>query len=95
MVVLCKYQSAVPNWLREEIIKNKSVLANAGPNHQNGSSFNSTQSEDAEKPSKGVDQADSKSMESTKSTEDEEDDEVQLPFLMNIVFLVVFSQFAT
>ncbi|XP_010909899.2 uncharacterized protein [Elaeis guineensis] len=68
-------KSAVPNWLREEIIKNKSVLANAGPNHQNGSSFHSSQSEDADKSSKGVDQADSKSMESTKSTEDEEDDE--------------------
>ncbi|XP_008776083.2 uncharacterized protein LOC103696292 isoform X2 [Phoenix dactylifera] len=68
-------KSAVPNWLREEIIKNKSVLANAGPNHQNGSSFHSIQSEDDDKSSKGVDQAGSKSMESTKSTEDEEDDE--------------------
>ncbi|OAY76312.1 hypothetical protein ACMD2_19649 [Ananas comosus] len=68
-------KSAVPNWLREEILKNKSVLAGAAPNHQDGNSFHSVGSEDAEKPFKKADQVDSKSIDSNKSTEDEEDDE--------------------
>ncbi|XP_072971883.1 uncharacterized protein [Typha angustifolia] len=68
-------KAAVPNWLREEILKNKSVLSSAAPVHQAGTSFPSIGSEDAEKLSRKVDQSDSKSIYSTKSTEEEEDDE--------------------
>lgn len=81
MLCFSLLQSAVPNWLREEILKNKSVLAGAAPNHQDGNSFHSVGSEDAEKSFKKVDQVDSKSIDSNKFTEDEEDDEVSFPSL--------------
>ncbi|CAL9111550.1 unnamed protein product [Musa acuminata var. zebrina] len=67
-------KAAVPNWLREEIIKNKSVIASTYASHQSGSSHNSMGSEDDDKSYRKADQAD-KSVDSAKSTDDDEDDE--------------------
>ncbi|WOL03649.1 protein SON [Canna indica] len=67
-------KAAVPNWLREEIIKNKSVIASTYASHQSGS-LNSMGSDDNDKSYRKVDQTDNKSVDSTKSTDDEEDDE--------------------
>lgn len=72
-------QAAVPNWLREEIIKNKSVLPSAVSTQLPGNSLDSIGSEDSERSIRKTDPGDSKSVELTRSTEDEEDDEV-LPF---------------
>lgn len=73
--MILKHQAAVPNWLREEIIKNKSVIASTYASHQSGSSHNSMGSEDDDKSYRKADQAD-KSVDSAKSTDDDEDDEV-------------------
>ncbi|PKA54656.1 hypothetical protein AXF42_Ash000491 [Apostasia shenzhenica] len=63
-------KAAVPNWLREEIIKKKSASVNSG-----SAQPRSIDMEDADKPFTRTNQADSKSLDSSKSTEDEEDDE--------------------
>ncbi|GAB2297948.1 hypothetical protein Dimus_032032, partial [Dionaea muscipula] len=67
-------KAAVPNWLREEIIKKKSSITGSVPNHLK----EETQSIEDEAIDKSVgkgDQADSKSIDSLRSTEEEEDDE--------------------
>ncbi|KAJ6823281.1 uncharacterized protein M6B38_384285 [Iris pallida] len=68
-------KAAVPNWLREEIIKKKAVISSTVPMQPTGSSLDSLGPEDSDKSLRRADQADSKSIDSTKSTEDEEDDE--------------------
>ncbi|XP_074557156.1 uncharacterized protein LOC141813146 isoform X2 [Curcuma longa] len=68
-------KAAVPNWLREEIIKNKSSIASTYASHQSGNSYNSMGLEDDDKLYRTGDQIDNKSADSTKSTEDEDDDE--------------------
>lgn len=68
-------QAAVPNWLREEIIKNKSVIASTAPTNLNGS-FQASEPEDGDK-SFGGGEPDNKSIDSNRSTEDDEDGEVQ------------------
>ncbi|KAJ6797782.1 Uncharacterized protein M6B38_215340 [Iris pallida] len=68
-------KAAVPNWLREEIIKKKAVVSSTVPMQSTGSSLDCVGPEDSDKSLRRADQADSKSIDSTKSTEDEEDDE--------------------
>ncbi|GMH27656.1 hypothetical protein Nepgr_029499 [Nepenthes gracilis] len=67
-------KAAVPNWLREEIIKKKATIVNSLLVHIE----EETQSVEDETVDKSVgkgDQAASKSIDSTKSTEEEDDDE--------------------
>lgn len=71
-------QAAVPNWLREEIIKKKSSIPSALSTQPAGNSFDSIGSEDGDRSLRRADQSDSKSIDSTRSTEDE-DDEVSSP----------------
>ncbi|XP_042385571.1 uncharacterized protein LOC121977103 isoform X2 [Zingiber officinale] len=68
-------KAAVPNWLREEIIKNKSTIASAYASHQNGISYNSMELEDDDKLYKAGDKIGNASADSIKSTEDKDDDE--------------------
>ncbi|KAJ8760379.1 hypothetical protein K2173_014349 [Erythroxylum novogranatense] len=67
-------KASVPNWLKEEIIKNASVITRTSLEHPK----EQTQSVDEEvidKSIEKVDHADSKSIDSSKSTEEEDDDE--------------------
>ncbi|XP_020262858.1 uncharacterized protein LOC109838843 [Asparagus officinalis] len=68
-------KAAVPDWLREEIIKKKSVIPSATSTQPIGNSFDSVGSGDGDKSIRRGDQNDSRSIDSTRSTEDEEDDE--------------------
>lgn len=89
-------QAAVPNWLREEIIKNKSVLPSAVSTQPTGISLALIGSEDGDKSIRRADPGDSKSMDSTRSIEDEEDDEViSFAFggLLNVYILMLFLRF--
>lgn len=68
-------KASVPNWLREEIIKNKAVITSSsmGLPKEDVDSID----EDNDKSYKKGDQADSKSIDSSRSTEDEDEDEVE------------------
>lgn len=66
-------QSAVPSWLREEILKKKTSMGS--------NSSAQVGSDGGERSPEATDQTDSKSVDSTKSAE-EEDDEV----LLHIIF---------
>uniref|UniRef100_A0A1D1YCM0 Uncharacterized protein n=1 Tax=Anthurium amnicola TaxID=1678845 RepID=A0A1D1YCM0_9ARAE len=68
-------KAAVPNWLRDEIIKKKSTVASSSHDHPNGDSSHSTVAEVHDKIFRKDELADSKSLDSTRSTEDEDDDE--------------------
>ncbi|XP_057774493.1 uncharacterized protein LOC130993580 isoform X2 [Salvia miltiorrhiza] len=70
-------KASVPNWLREEIIKNKAVItsSSSAPNFPKEDS-QSMEDDDDDKPSRKGDQSDSKSNDS--STEDENEDEVEV-----------------
>ncbi|XP_051122149.1 uncharacterized protein LOC127245359 [Andrographis paniculata] len=63
---------SIPNWVREEIIKNKAVITSTTA----GTPKEDSQSIDEDNYRKG-DQADSKSIDSFRSTEDEDEDEVE------------------
>ncbi|XP_057496206.1 uncharacterized protein LOC130781149 isoform X2 [Actinidia eriantha] len=67
-------KAPVPNWLREEIIKNKAVIVNSALEHPKEET-ESIEDEAIDKSLRKADQADSKSIDSSKSTEEEEDDE--------------------
>ncbi|XP_074583754.1 uncharacterized protein LOC141839821 [Curcuma longa] len=67
-------KAPVPNWLREEIIKNKSTIASYA-SHQSGICYNSMELEDDDKLYKAGDQIGNASADSIKSTEDKDDDE--------------------
>lgn len=73
-------QAAVPNWLREELIKKKSAIASTNILHSGA-----IQMEDADISFKKTDQADNQSLDSRMSIEDDDDDEVQSLFLVDIV----------
>ncbi|XP_057529244.1 uncharacterized protein LOC130807880 isoform X1 [Amaranthus tricolor] len=67
-------KAAVPNWLREEIIKNKTTIPTSAPGpFKDGSQSN--EDEIISKFNAKGDQADSKSMDSARSTEEEDDDD--------------------
>lgn len=70
-----KSQASVPNWLREEIIKNKSAITTSSLEHPKEET-ESIEDEAVDKSLGKADQADSKSIDSSKSTEEEDDDEV-------------------
>ncbi|GFY88233.1 cyclin-like protein [Actinidia rufa] len=67
-------KAPVPNWLREEIIKNKAVIVNSASEHPKQET-ESIEDEAIDKSLGKADQADSKSFDSSKSTEEEDDDE--------------------
>lgn len=73
-------QAAVPNWLREELIKKKSAIASTNILHSGA-----IQMEDADISFRKADQADNQSLDSKMSVEEEDDDEVQPHFLDNIL----------
>lgn len=64
----------MPNWLREEIIKNKATITTSAPEpYKEGSQSN--EEEIIGKSTAKGDQADSKSMDSARSTEEEDDND--------------------
>ncbi|XP_058195577.1 uncharacterized protein LOC131311940 isoform X2 [Rhododendron vialii] len=67
-------KASVPNWLREEIIKNKSAITTSSLEHPKEET-ESIEDEAVDKSLGKADQADSKSIDSSKSTEEEDDDE--------------------
>ncbi|CAI9785140.1 unnamed protein product [Fraxinus pennsylvanica] len=67
-------KASVPNWLREEIIKNKASIPNSVPEIPKEDS-QSVGEEIIDESSRKGDQADSKSIDSSRSTEDEDEDE--------------------
>ncbi|CAA6667971.1 unnamed protein product [Spirodela intermedia] len=67
-------KAAVPNWLRDEIIKKKASIVSSAQEHPNGSSH-SAAAEVHDKDFRQEEPVDSKSIDSARSTEDEEDDE--------------------
>ncbi|KAL6983755.1 hypothetical protein U1Q18_017131 [Sarracenia purpurea var. burkii] len=67
-------KASVPNWLREEIIKNKAVIVCSASEHPKEDT-ESIEDEAVDKSLEKADQADSKSIESSKSTEEEDDGE--------------------
>ncbi|KAL5976569.1 hypothetical protein ACLOJK_020902 [Asimina triloba] len=69
-------KASVPNWLREEIIKKKAVIASSSIQDQPAEdSFNSVGAEGDEKTMRRSDQVDNKSSDSARSNEDEEDED--------------------
>ncbi|XP_060214012.1 uncharacterized protein LOC132641136 isoform X2 [Lycium barbarum] len=70
-------KAAVPNWLREEIIKKKAVITTSAPDLPKEDS-QSIEDEGVDKSYRKGDQADSKSIDSSRSTEEEDDDEVEV-----------------
>ncbi|XP_073141168.1 uncharacterized protein [Henckelia pumila] len=67
-------KASVPNWLREEIIKNKAVITSSVPMlHQED--LPSTEEDISDKFSQKIDRSDSKSMDSSRSAEDDDEDE--------------------
>ncbi|KZV25198.1 hypothetical protein F511_21916 [Dorcoceras hygrometricum] len=67
-------KASVPNWLREEIIKNKAVITSSVPIlPQEG--LPSTEEDINDKFSQRIDHSDSKSIDSSRSAEDEDEDE--------------------
>ncbi|KAL2547038.1 cyclin-related [Forsythia ovata] len=67
-------KASVPNWLREEIIKNKASIPSSVPEFPKEDS-QSVEEESVDRSSRKGDQADSKSIDSSRSTEDEDEDE--------------------
>ncbi|KAK1576920.1 hypothetical protein Q3G72_017503 [Acer saccharum] len=67
-------KAPVPNWLKEEIIKNKAAMTKSSIEIPNEDT-QSTEDEGAHKSFGKGDQADSKSIDSPRSTEEEDDDE--------------------
>ncbi|KAL6954657.1 hypothetical protein U1Q18_043355 [Sarracenia purpurea var. burkii] len=67
-------KASVPNWLREEIIKKKGVIASSAPGHQKEET-EFIEDEATDKSIGKSDQADSKSIDSSRSAEEEDDDE--------------------
>ncbi|KAJ0969108.1 hypothetical protein J5N97_021985 [Dioscorea zingiberensis] len=72
-------KAAVPNWLREEIIKNKPVISSTTTTNLSGS-FQPSGPGDADK-SSGGGELDNKSIDSSRSTDDDDDgeDDVEAP----------------
>ena len=76
----------MPNWLREEIIKNKAAITNSTP-EQFKEGIQSMEDVSIDKPIGEGDQVDSKSMDSSRSTE-EDDDEVSNSVLSWKLFFI-------
>ncbi|CAA2973832.1 Hypothetical predicted protein [Olea europaea subsp. europaea] len=70
-------KASVPNWLREEIIKNKASIPSSVPEFPKEDS-QSMDEESGDKSFRNGDQADSKSIDSSRSTDEEDEDEVEV-----------------
>ncbi|GER57804.1 cyclin-related family protein, partial [Striga asiatica] len=68
-------KASVPNWLREEIIKNKAVITSSVPEIPKDDSQSIEEDSIGKSSRKGY-QGDSKSIDSSRSTEDEDEDEI-------------------
>ncbi|KAL8519171.1 hypothetical protein ACS0TY_010199 [Phlomoides rotata] len=68
-------KASVPNWLREEIIKNKTVITSSAPELLKEDSQSIEDDDNNDKSPRKGNQADSKSIESSRSTEDEDEEE--------------------
>ncbi|KAK8970344.1 hypothetical protein KSP40_PGU014137 [Platanthera guangdongensis] len=77
--------AAVPNWLREEIIKKKSAIASTNSLHSGV-----VETEDADMSFRKTDQTDNQSLDSRRSIEDEDDDEVH-PFSLSLFGHSIFT----
>lgn len=69
-------KAAVPNWLREEIIKNKATITSSVPEHLKEGT-ESIEDESLDQSTAKGDQADSKSVDSSKSTEEDDDEDYE------------------
>ncbi|KAL8161634.1 hypothetical protein V2J09_013123 [Rumex salicifolius] len=69
-------KAAVPNWLRDEIIKKKDTIVSFGTDHHKADS-ESIDDETVDKSAGKSDQADSKSIDSSRSTEEDEDEDYE------------------
>ena len=67
----------MPNWLKEEILRNKATIAKSSLEHPREET-QSIEDEAVDGSLAKSDQADSKSIDSSRSTEEEDDDEVYL-----------------
>ena len=79
-------QASVPNWLKEEIIKNASVMTRSSLEHSR-EEIESMEEEVVDKSFERGNQAGSKSIGSPRSTEEEDDDEVLL-LILSIFYLL-------
>ncbi|MCL7030813.1 hypothetical protein MKW94_014977, partial [Papaver nudicaule] len=68
-------KASVPNWLREEIIKQKPTMANSYQEYPEGDSTNSIEEESMNKSFINGDQAGNKSISPSRISNDEDDDE--------------------
>lgn len=75
------FQASVPNWLREEIIKKKAVIATSAP-ELSEEEIKSIEEEAIDKSLQKGDPADSKSIDSSRSTEEEDDEEVSSSLIL-------------
>lgn len=76
----------MPNWLKEEIIKNKAAITKSSIDNPKEEQ-ESIEDEVVHKSSRKGDQADSKSIDSSRSTEEEDDDEVLFLYLLNLMMI--------
>lgn len=70
-------KAAVPNWLREEIIKNKAAITNSTP-EQFKEGIQSMKDDSIDNPIGKSDQADSKSIDSSRSMEEDDDEDYEV-----------------
>ncbi|GAB4829246.1 hypothetical protein Ancab_018912 [Ancistrocladus abbreviatus] len=70
-------KAAVPNWLREEIIKKKAVITTSVPDHLKEEN-RSIEDEATDKSVGKGDQVDSRNVDSSRSTEEDDDDEDEM-----------------
>lgn len=75
----------MPNWLREEIIKNKAVITSSNPMLRQ-EDLPSTEEDVSDKFSQKIDHSDSKSMDSSRSAEDDDEDEVIISIFSHVIF---------
>lgn len=76
----------MPNWLKEEIIKNKAAITKSSIENTKEEP-ESIEDEVVQKSSGKGEQADSKSIDSSRSTEEEDDDEVLFFYPLNLIMI--------
>lgn len=79
----------MPNWLKEEIIKNKAAITKSSLEHSREQA-QSIDDEGVDKSFTKGDQADSKSVDSSRSTEEEDDDD-EVHFFLFYLMILRFS----
>ena len=84
----------MPNWLKEEILRNKATIAKFSLEHPKEET-ESIEDEAVDKSLAKSDQADSKSIDSSRSTEEEDDDEVLSVSAFNLlIFQSALNEFS-